>query len=681
VNPVKSSRRFLPHVPTIRPGLGASIGAVRGTVQLRFPLSRPQPGVRTQTLADRLCVLLARRGRPLEVGHVVAQVLRMRQCPERLGRRLVAEIVEGDARLGWRGRDLVGLAPPGWATTRVDEATFCVVDLETTGGSPGMSKVTEIGGVRLRAGKIVDRFVTLVDPGRPIPPTITSLTGIDDRMVAGQPGIEEALELFSAFCGEDVLVAHNAPFDLRFLNYERRRLAGRYFTQPWLDTLVLARRLLGRRVDRHDLATLAEWADAEIRPCHRALPDAEATAEVLLALFELLAERGHETLERAVAFGQGGGQRFAHKLALAEDLPQLPGVYLMRDRGGDVLYVGKAANLRRRVRSYFGPDGRHGRLIGRVLAELDRVDHEVCGSEFEALLRESELLHRLRPPGNRRGVPAGGARYLKLTLDEPYPRLYAVARPTEDGAAYFGPLRSERLVRLALEAIHRLHPLRACHAVCADGRQGRLLYPAPVACAGPCRGGDPASYGAVVEEVRALLSAPLPDALARLWRSLAALAADGGVADPADRERVEALVGVLSHIARVRRAATRDAVLVEPGIGGTAFGFFVAGGRVVHRAELPVGAWRAPAAAGLARVRAVEAEEPLPSEGLEEVLIVEERLRQRMGHPGGVALEPGWAELAALSAVGEAVRRVLADGPPPVEDEERDEVEAATTAA
>src|SRR5512144_2816005 len=115
-------------------------------------------------MPDRLCALLVRRGRPLEVGHVATQLLQLRRCPERLQRRLVAEIVDGDARLAWFGRDLVGLAPPDWSEAGLASATFCVVDLETTGGSPGHSKVTEIGAVRIRALEIEERFSTLVDP-------------------------------------------------------------------------------------------------------------------------------------------------------------------------------------------------------------------------------------------------------------------------------------------------------------------------------------------------------------------------------------------------------------------------------------------------------------------------------------------------------------------------------------
>ncbi len=115
-------------------------------------------------MPDRLCALLVRRGRPLEVGHVATQLLRLRRCPEHLQRRLVAEIVEGDSRLAWLGRDLVGLAPADWSDTGLASATFCVVHLETTGGSPGYSKVTEIAAVRVRTLDIKERL-RQVGPG------------------------------------------------------------------------------------------------------------------------------------------------------------------------------------------------------------------------------------------------------------------------------------------------------------------------------------------------------------------------------------------------------------------------------------------------------------------------------------------------------------------------------------
>ena len=233
---------------------------------------------------------------------------------------------------------------------------------------------------------------------------------------------------------------------------------------------------------RHDLGTLAAWADTTVRPMHRALPDAEATAEVLLALLELLAERGIDSLERAVAFAGAGGARHAHKLALAEDLPAQPGVYLMRDHGGGVLYVGKATNLRRRVRSYFGPGGRHGRLIGRALEELESIDHETCGSEFAALLREDRLIKELRPPCNRRGA-AGGAGVPEADAGRGLAAPLRRARPLPDGAAYFGPVRSQRLARGAVTALRLLYGVEGPDTRRAADAVRRLLSGEPASLA------------------------------------------------------------------------------------------------------------------------------------------------------------------------------------------------------
>jgi DNA polymerase-3 subunit epsilon len=636
-------------------------------LQLQLPLPLPQPGSERQaTLADRLCELLARRGRPLEVGHVVAQILRVRRCPERLQRRLVAEIVESDQRLAWRGRDLVGLAPAGWAATPLREATFCVVDIETTGGAPGRSKITEIGAVRMRGGEVLERFETLVDPCRPIPEPITRITGIHDAMVVGQPRIEEALERFVTFVGDDVMVAHNAPFDFRFLNYERFRIAGRYFTQPWLDTLVIARRLLGRRLDRFDLATLAEWADTAVRPNHRALADAEATAEVLGVLIDLLLERGHATLERAVGFGQGGGARYAHKLALAEELPASPGVYLMRDRDGAVLYVGKARNIRRRVRSYFGPQGRHGRLIARALEAVTAIDHEETGSELSALLREVALLRELRPPCNTRGL-GGGRRYLKLTR-EPYPKLLVVPEPVDDGADYYGPLRSEHLTRLAMDALQTLYPIRTCHARCAGGAQARLLEEIPSDCRGPCSGGHADAYRQGIDDVRRLLDADQGTAVGVLLTRLADhVAVDPAVVDVERRVGVEALIGLLGSLSRVRLAGSAGGVIVEPSTEpGAATALFVWHGRVVMQEHIWPEDWGRAAAAitTLAEVAATPAA-PLGPGELDAAMILHEWLTSRADHPGVVPLRAGFDPVDALEAVRAAAAAMTVFQPDP----------------
>src|SRR4029079_14722843 len=145
----------------------------------------------------------------------------------------------------------------------------------------------EGGAGRLSGLEPVGRLQRLVDPGVPIPPGITALTGISPAHVRGRPRIESVIAEFLRFSAGAVLVAHNARFDVGFVDAELRRLRGGRLAAPVIDTVALARRLIGDRLRRMRLAALSERFATDVRPCHRALPDAEATAEVLLRLLGL----------------------------------------------------------------------------------------------------------------------------------------------------------------------------------------------------------------------------------------------------------------------------------------------------------------------------------------------------------------------------------------------------------
>jgi DNA polymerase III subunit epsilon len=177
------------------------------------------------------------------------------------------------------------------------DTDFVIVDLETTGWTPAEAAITEIGAVRFTGGQVTGEFCTLINPGRPIPAEIAALTGISDEMVACAPRIGSVLPGFLAFAGGSVLTAHNAPFDLGFL-----QAACGQAGLPWpafavLDTVTLARQVLGEaEVPDCKLATLASYFGAPVPPCHRALADARATAAVLHALIVRLAATGVRTL-------------------------------------------------------------------------------------------------------------------------------------------------------------------------------------------------------------------------------------------------------------------------------------------------------------------------------------------------------------------------------------------------
>src|SRR5262249_46550606 len=158
--------------------------------------------------------------------------------------------IAGDTRVRWLGGS-VGLA--GSRDPLLEQAEFVVFDLETTGLSAVSSRICEIGAGGVRALELVGGFQTLVDPRGPLPPPIERLTGLRDAQLRGAARIEPAIRGFVSFAGSATLAAHNARFDLAFLDRQLERLYGRKRAAPALDTVALARRLLAGRASRSGL--------------------------------------------------------------------------------------------------------------------------------------------------------------------------------------------------------------------------------------------------------------------------------------------------------------------------------------------------------------------------------------------------------------------------------------------
>ncbi|MBV9286086.1 MAG: endonuclease, partial [Acidimicrobiia bacterium] len=257
----------------------------------------------------------------------------------------------------------------------LSETTFCVVDVETTGGSALDGAITEIGAVKLRGGECLGTLQTLVNPGMSIPPEIIVLTGITEAMVLPAPRIDEVLPSFLEFLGDAVFVGHNVRYDLGFLNASLARAGRPRLSNRFVDTCALARRLLQDEVPDHRLSTLASRLRLGHRPTHRALDDALATGELLHTLLERAGSLGVLGLDDLLLLPTIQGHPELGKLRLTTRLPRRPGVYLFRGRGGRVLYVGKATNLRARVRSYFSSEQR--RKVNQLLREVESIDHIV----------------------------------------------------------------------------------------------------------------------------------------------------------------------------------------------------------------------------------------------------------------------------------------------------------------
>jgi DNA polymerase III epsilon subunit family exonuclease len=391
--------------------------------------------------ADRLVELVEERRGPLAVQEAARAVLRL-QAPVSVGlaRSLLEDAVAADARLRLSG-DVVALAGSPTDGVLLEEATFVVFDLETTGLRPGTARPCEVGAVRVRSLELEERFQTLANPGARLQPAVAALTGLRDAELRRAPPVGAAVRRFLHFAGDAVLVAHNARFDLAFLDAEMMRLTGRRVDATNVDTLSLARRLLGRRPA--NLAALSHHFVTSARPCHRALPDAEATAEILLCLIGLAQERGARTVSDLVDLAATKPRRVHAKRSLSFGAPTTAGIYLFRDVHEQVLYVGRARDLRARLRSYFRSD-RQRPAVEAALGVLHRIEWRETGSELEAGLEELRLIRELRPPANARSVRPDRYVYLRRRGD-------SVMCSQTPGP--LGPLRSRRRAALAARAL------------------------------------------------------------------------------------------------------------------------------------------------------------------------------------------------------------------------------------
>jgi DNA polymerase III subunit epsilon len=447
------------------------------------------------------------------------------------------------------------------ATPLID-VTFAVLDLETTGLNPATDRITEVGVVKARGGQVLGEFSTLVHPGCSVPPAITAITGITDHMLADRPPIQAVLPALIEFLRGSVLVAHNAPFDTRFLSATLQRHAYPPLDVPVVDTAAVARRILRDEVRNCRLSTLAAHARSPTTPEHRALPDARATLDVLHMLLERAGSLGATTLEDLQAYARSTSDRAYRRIHLVRDAPAAPGVYRFLDARGEVLYVGTTGDLRTRLRRYFGGDRR--RRIADLVRETDRVTWTVTPTALEAGVRELREIRTHRPRYNRRSKLPERTVHLKLTSDA-FPRLSVVSTVRDDGATYLPAVGTTRTAERLADAIHDVSMLRQCrqrlrlaqdHATCVLKELGR--------CASPCDGtADRDSYDAIAQEVRAWLvddPAPLLD---RLRDRMVVLAEAGRYEDAAvARSRLHLVARALARSRRLAWVSAVDELVV-----------------------------------------------------------------------------------------------------------------------
>ena len=330
------------------------------------------------------------------------------------------------------------------------------VDLETTGGHAARDRIIEAGIVLLEDGKVVEEYSTLVNPGARIPYAIQQFTGITEAMVADAPPFEAVADEIESRLAGRLFVAHNARFDYGFLRSEFRRIERR-FRAPVLCTVRLSRALTpderGHSLDavmqRHGIA-----CDAR----HRALGDAKVLADFLRIARERWPAEELDPIVKKLT----GTSRLPPQLdpALADELPEAPGVYLFYGEDDALLYVGKAKNLANRVPSHFA--NARAKLEQQLTRLVHRIEWIETAGEFSALVTEARLIKAKKPVFNRklRGSSELWAIALREDSAMPLARI-AMLDALDDPGASYGMFRRRSDAERALEGLMREHQLCA----------------------------------------------------------------------------------------------------------------------------------------------------------------------------------------------------------------------------
>ncbi|MDR2895632.1 MAG: DEDD exonuclease domain-containing protein [Propionibacteriaceae bacterium] len=437
----------------------------------------------------------------------------------------------------------------------LDQVLFCVIDLETTGTGPE-ARITEIGAVKVQGGEILGQFQTLVNPEMPIPEFITSLTGITNEQVADAPTIAAVFPSLMEFCRGAVMVAHNARFDMGFIERAAKALNYAWPAPVVVDTVGLARRIIPRsEVANYKLGTLAAHFSTTVEPSHRALDDVLATVDVLHALIGRVGNQGVTSLHQLLEYSQTVSRARRSHRDWAEQVPTGPGVYFFvrdGDRGRTVLYVGTSKQLRRRVASYFTAAESRQRMDEMVTLATG-VEAVACHTALEAAVVELRLISAHQPPYNRRSKQPRSC-WIKLTA-EPVPRFSIVRACLPDEASYLGPFSGRAAAEQSLMLLWEAFPLRRCtkrlnlKTVTPDCALAQLGQ-----CGAPCQLSGLDDYRATVDAARHCFGGDI-----RALRHVA----QARIAELSDQERYEQAGEVLERWQVSAKAFRRGARLAS----------------------------------------------------------------------------------------------------------------------
>lgn len=357
----------------------------------------------------------------------------------------------------------------------LEECIFIICDVETTGINPLHNKIIELSLLRVENAKIVRKYSTLVNPLRHIPAEITALTGITNEDVIKMPTFTEIMEdviNFFSDCNNrnQILVGHNVSFDYKFLKAELQRVDNSIrFEIPTLCTCKLARRLL-TKLKSKSLSNVAAYLGINNRNFHRSFSDAITTFEILTYFinklnseFKIYFLTDLLRFQHKPIYTKDNPSQPLRRLNLSlKDIPQDPGVYIMKSSSGEILYIGKAKNLKERLSSYFRHNSEMPSKVRKLISNIRELEFTVTDSELSALILESRLIKEHKPRFNTALKNFRKPLFLKLDITNEFPRLEKVHQIENDGAFYYGPFTKSVLVDNIAKEIHNNFKLRKC---------------------------------------------------------------------------------------------------------------------------------------------------------------------------------------------------------------------------
>ena len=375
---------------------------------------------------------------------------------------------------------------------------YAILDIETTGGKYNEEGITEIAVYKYDGQKVVDQLSSLVNPLRDIQPFVERLTGINSKMLVNAPKFFELAKRIVEITKGCVIVAHNAEFDYRILQTEFRRL-GYAFESHSLCTVALSQKLLPD-AESYKLGNLVRSLGIPITDRHRAHGDALATLE----LFKLLLEKDSKKEIISTHVKELNKNKVPTKfLNVIEEIPSEIGVYYIHDSEGNIFYIGKSKNIKKRVLNHL--TGANSKAV-RIQKKMARVSYDLCGNECIALLKEQHEIKSNQPILNHALKFRHFAMGIRLDITTPYHRL--IIEPVIHDKDYLEVFKNKKDANRKL--LWWIENFTLCKSQTSLGNQNKACFGHGIKeCKGACVGDEPTkTYNKRLIKIRKSLDYP-----------------------------------------------------------------------------------------------------------------------------------------------------------------------------